>query len=37
MWELFLWIYLINATLLINREIDSAYGGESLCGRELMI
>ena len=28
MWELLLWLYLTNATLLINHEIDSAYWKE---------
>jgi hypothetical protein len=28
MWELLFWLYLINATLLINHEIDSAYWRE---------
>lgn len=28
MWDLLLWLYLINATLLINHEIDSAYWKE---------
>ena len=28
MWQVLLWLYLINATLLINHEIDSAYWKE---------
>ena len=28
MWELLFWLYLINATLLVNHEIDSAYWKE---------
>jgi hypothetical protein len=28
MWDSLLWLYLINATLLINHEIDSAYWRE---------
>ncbi len=28
MWDALLWLYLINATLLINHEIDSAYWQE---------
>lgn len=28
MWDLLLWVYIINAVLLINHEIDSAYWKE---------